>query len=130
LGLATLPLSREEIDYPLVREAQAASSLATAAAVKSWRAAGAEPPRMLAVRPNILLEPLPAAAIPEPIEAVIAQRGSTRRFPREAIPLNRLATILHLSTRPAPLDIGTPVELHVIVNAVDGIAPGTYRCGS
>jgi SagB-type dehydrogenase family enzyme len=128
LGLATLPLSRQEIDYPLIREAHAASSLTTATAVQAWRAAGAEPPRMRAVRPDVTLEPLPTAAIPEPIETVIARRGSTRRFPREPIPLDCLATILHLSTRPAPLDVRAPVELHVIVNAVDGLAPGAYRC--
>jgi SagB-type dehydrogenase family enzyme len=129
LGLAILPLSREEIDYPLIREAHAVSSLATATAVRAWRTAGAEPARTSDVEADVALEPLPATAVPEPIEAVIARRGSTRRFPREAIPLDRLATILHLSTRPARLDVAAPVELHVIVNAVDGIAPGAYRCG-
>jgi SagB-type dehydrogenase family enzyme len=84
---------------------------------------------MSARRADVVLEPLPAAAVPEPIETVIARRGSTRRFPRKAIPLDRLATILHLSIRPVPLDVVTPVELHVIVNAVDGLAPGAYRCG-
>jgi SagB-type dehydrogenase family enzyme len=129
LGLATLPLSREEIDYPLIREAHVASSLATATAVREWRTAVAEAARLSAVRADVALKPLPAAAIPAPIEAVIAQRGSTRRFPREAIPLARFATILHLSTRPVSLDVVAPVELHVIVNAVDGLAPGAYRCG-
>ena len=127
LGLATLPLSRTEIDYPIIREAHRASSLATPTAVKAWRAAAEEPPRMSAVRPDVTLEPLPAAAIPEPIESVIARRGSTRRFPRAAITLDHLATLLHLSTRPLPFDVAAPIELHVIVNAVDGIAPGTYR---
>ena len=84
---------------------------------------------MSAVRADVTLEPLPAAAIPEPIEAVIGRRGSTRRFPREAIPRDRFATICHLATRPAPLDVAVPVELHVIINAVDGLAPGAYRCG-
>jgi len=88
-----------------------------------------EPIPRSAVRANLTLEPLPAVAVPEPIEAVIARRGSTRRFPREAISLDHLATILHLATRPVPLDVAAPVALHVIVNAVDGIAPGAYRCG-
>jgi SagB-type dehydrogenase family enzyme len=130
LGHATLPLSREEIDYPLIREAHAASSLATVTAVRAWRAAGVEPVPRSAVRANLTLEPLPAAAVPEPIEAVIARRGSTRRFPHEAISLDHLATILHLATRPVPLDVAAPVELHVIINAVDGIVPGVYRCGA
>jgi nitroreductase len=61
---------------------------------------------------------------------VITRRGSTRRFPRAAIPLEGLATVLHLATRPIPLDVAVSVELHVIVNAVDGIAPGAYRCSA
>jgi nitroreductase len=129
LGLATLPLSREAIDYPLVREAHAASALATATAVRAWRAAGATPAPTSEAHAEVILESLPATAVPEPIEAVIARRGSTRRFPREAIALDHLATILHLSTRPIPLDVVAPVGIHVLVNAVDGIAPGAYRCG-
>lgn len=129
LGFATLPLSHTEIDYPLVREAHTASALATATAVQTWRTAGSEPPRMPALRSDVVLEPLPAADVPEPVEAVITRRGSTRRFPRAAIPLDRFATILDLSMRPIPLDVVAPVELHVIVHAVDDLAPGVYRCG-
>jgi SagB-type dehydrogenase family enzyme len=130
LGLVTLPLSRTEIDYPLIPAAHAASSLADAPAVQVWRAARVEAPPMSPARADVplALEPLPAAAVPEPIEGVIARRGSTRRFPRAAIAREHLATILHLSTRPVPLDVAAPVDLHVIVNAVDGIAPGAYRC--
>ncbi|HWP66938.1 MAG TPA: SagB/ThcOx family dehydrogenase, partial [Candidatus Limnocylindria bacterium] len=39
LALETLPLSRREVDYPLVREAHAASSLHSADDVAAWRAA-------------------------------------------------------------------------------------------
>jgi SagB-type dehydrogenase family enzyme len=129
LGFATLPLSREEIDYPLVREAHAASSLATPEAVRAWRAAGSFPARAAEGGADVVLEPLPATAVPEPVEAVISRRGSTRRFPRDPIPADRFATILDLATRPAPLDVRVAPDLFVIVNAVDGIAPGAYRCG-
>jgi SagB-type dehydrogenase family enzyme len=37
LALATMPLSRHEVDYPLIRAAHAASSLATPADAPAWR---------------------------------------------------------------------------------------------
>src|SRR5262249_47369862 len=77
---------------------------------------------------SISLTPLPSAAVPEPVEAVILRRGSTRRFPRAPIPLDRLATILHVATRPIPCDVGVKPDLYLIAHAVDGLAPGTYAC--
>jgi SagB-type dehydrogenase family enzyme len=130
LGFSTVPLSRTEIDYPLVRAAHVASALATPEAVRAWRAAGDETPAPPAVRCELSLPPLDlASAAPEPLEPVIARRGSTRRFPREPITADQLATICHVATRPVPLDVAAPVELFVIVHAVDGVVAGTYRAG-
>ena len=128
LGFATLPLSAHEIDYPLVREAHAASSLPSADAVRAWRKAGAEPPAPSpSASPDAIpIEPLPASVVAEPVEAVVLRRGSTRRFPRAPIPLDRLATILHVATRPVSMDVTAPPDLYVIANAVDGLAAGTY----
>ena len=59
----TLPLSRTEIDYPLIHEAHAASSLADAQ--NAWRAARVKAPAMRslpAVRADVALELERAAA--------------------------------------------------------------------
>jgi nitroreductase len=79
------------------------------------------------MRPDVVLSPLDADAVRESIEPVIARRGSTRRFPRQAIPLDGFATLVHAGTRPAPLDVAAPVELHLIVHAVEGVEAGVYR---
>jgi SagB-type dehydrogenase family enzyme len=126
LALETLPLSAHEIDYPLVREAHAASSLESVEAVRAWRAAGA-----LDVAPwrdgeTVTLEPLRAGVVPEPVEAVILRRGSTRRFPRASIPREALATIVACASCPIPADACVHPDLYLIVHAVDGLIPGTY----
>src|SRR5262249_56515568 len=41
---ATLPLSSSEVDYPIIREIQEASSLATASAVREWRGRSPQAP--------------------------------------------------------------------------------------
>lgn len=124
LGLATLPLSRHEIEYPLLAEAHAASSLATPAAVGAWRASAA-PSRSAGPTPGGLV-PRPSASVPEPIEAVILRRGSTRRFPRAPIARDALATILHAASAPIPLDVHAPSTPYLIVHAVDGLSSGAY----
>src|SRR5207244_5216649 len=43
LGLATLPLSAREVDYPAIRRAHATSSLTTAKKVAAWRGPLAPP---------------------------------------------------------------------------------------
>ena len=125
LGFATMPLSPREIDFPIVREAHAASVLRSADEVRAWRDGGS-------VRPapgdgsGIALTALPAAAVPEPIEAVIVRRGSTRRFPRTPIPVDALATVVDLASRSVPFDVAVTPALCLIGTAVDGLAPGTY----
>jgi len=131
LGLDTLPLSPREVDYPAIRTVHQASSLVTRAEVAAWR--GALPPRTppSASGPAVTLVPLPASeAVREPIETVILRRGSTRRFGHEPIGLGQLATILWSATRGVRADClvpGAPLaDVHLIVNAVDGLAPGAY----
>jgi SagB-type dehydrogenase family enzyme len=129
LGLETLPLSRHEVDHPILGEAHAASSLASADDVRAWRehtATAAPKPHA----PAIPLVPVAASAVPEPIEAVIMRRGSSRRFPRTTIPLPALATILHAAHAPQPLDAHAPPTCYLIANAVDGLAPGAYVVGA
>ena len=129
LGYATLPLSREPLDYPILAEAHAASSLDAPEAVRAWRARGAAP--ALSSTPSaIRLEPLDPKAVQQPIEAVIVRRGSARRFSHAPIPRAALATVVHAAAAPAPLDAHAPSICYLIANAVDDLASGAYVVGT
>jgi SagB-type dehydrogenase family enzyme len=60
----------------------------------------------------------------------ILWRGSSRKFARTTIHFSTLTTIAHSSTRGVPLDIfkdgNSLIDLYVLANAVEGIAPGGY----
>ena len=137
LGLETIPLSREEIDYPLMREMHAASSLESAEEVAAWRnsTAGAETPvNNLSASAGIVtpLRPFSLAERPrDPIEQVILRRGSSRHFERTSIGLPQLSTILDCATGAIPADFLDPAgsqlnDLYIIVHAVEGLEPGAY----
>ncbi|MGH7326652.1 MAG: SagB/ThcOx family dehydrogenase [Candidatus Rokuibacteriota bacterium] len=121
-----LPLSSEEVDYPLLREMQQASALATAEEVRTWRASAPPPPR----RPRGSLTPLPPAQAPagRSLDETIQHRGSTRRFSHAPLTAVELATTLRWATRPIELDVPAGlVDPYLIVNAVEGVEPGAYR---
>jgi SagB-type dehydrogenase family enzyme len=57
----------------------------------------------------------------------IQQRGSTRQFSHAALTAAELATALWAATRGVDADVPSGlVDLYLIVNAVDGVAPGAY----
>jgi SagB-type dehydrogenase family enzyme len=129
ISVETLPLSAHEVDYPAIRDMQAASVLLTAEEVRAWRAmAGAHP----AMRPpsgqTFPLQPFGAPALPgETIDSVIQRRGSTRQFARVPISFEELSTILQHGTHGVATDFGNALsDLYLIVNAVDGLPSGTY----
>jgi len=132
LGLGTVPLSRHEIDYPLMREMHAASSLDSPAEVAAWR--GGTPLNRFppSKGPVVQLQPLSDAEMPrDPIEQVILRRGSTRKFARTAITLAQLSTMLDRATRGVPADFLDPVgsqlnHLYLIAHEVEGLEPGAY----
>src|SRR6202795_2733767 len=69
LGLETVPLSRDEIDYPLMREMHAASSLDSAEEVAAWRGRTPSDPTRIAslpppAGPIIQLTPLSDGEMP------------------------------------------------------------------
>src|SRR5437870_2827013 len=97
LGLATLPLSAREVDYPAIRRAPAASSLTTAKNVAAWRGPLAPPAFTPPGGPTVPLAPSVTTA--ELVETVILRRGSTRTFARQPMSLAQLSTILRASTR-------------------------------
>jgi SagB-type dehydrogenase family enzyme len=137
LGLETVPLSRDEIDYPLMREMHAASSLDSAAEVAAWR--GRTPLGSTGVTdlpppagPIVRLQSISDAEMPrDPIEQVILRRGSSRQFARTPISLTQLSTMLDRATRGIPADFLDPMgsqlnHLYLIVHAVEGLESGAY----
>ena len=182
LDLATRPLSAHEVDYPLIRETHAASSLEDGAEARGWRESGggaaeasgsatheageetggasgsataetgasgigrsgvhgggpgASDAVTAATRESPLRRELPlrfdsGAALPAAgLEQVILRRGSTRRFSRESIAFAQLSNALHYATRGVATDAdpsgARPLnQLYLIVNHVDGMAPGAY----
>jgi SagB-type dehydrogenase family enzyme len=132
LGLETVPLSRHEVDYPLMREMHAASSLRSSEEVAAWRGhtppSGFPPP----TAPVFQLQPFSDDEMPrEAIEQVILRRGSSRKFARTPMTLPQLSTILDRATRGVPADFLDPAgtqlnHLYLIVHAVEGLEPGAY----
>jgi SagB-type dehydrogenase family enzyme len=123
LSLETVPLSRNEIDYPLTRE--------------TWRGrTPLDPTRMTNLPPPagpvVQLTPLSDAEMPrDPIEQVILRRGSSRQFARTPISLTQLSTMLDRATRGIPADFLNPFgsqlnHLYLIVHAVEGLESGAY----
>jgi SagB-type dehydrogenase family enzyme len=141
LGFETVPLSRDEIDYPLMREMHAASSLDSPEEVSAWRGptpsdrpemTDSSPPAGPVVQLYVPLTPLSDAEMPrDPIEQVILRRGSSRQFARTPISLTQLSTLLDRATRGIPADFLNPLgsqlnHLYLIVHAVEGLESGAY----
>jgi SagB-type dehydrogenase family enzyme len=132
LGFETVALSLHEVDYPLMREMHAASSLDSAEEVEAWR--GRTPTTVLPspAGPVVALRPSSDTEMPrDPIEQVIQRRGSTRKFARSPITFPELSTVLDRATRGVPADFADPPgaqlnQLYLIVHAVDGLAQGAY----
>ncbi len=132
LRLETVPLSQREVDYPLMREIHAASSLDSAKEVEAWRGhtptTNVPPP----TGPIVSLESLSDAEMPrDPIEQVIQRRGSSRKFARSPFTLSQLSTMLDRATRGVPADFLDPPgaqlnDLYLIVHAVEGLPSGAY----
>lgn len=130
LALRTRPLSKTEVDYPLMRAMHAASSLESPDEAAAWRSAAVRPaPRIEAageVVPLVPPEPVPADAI----EDVILRRGSSRRFERTPISVGALSAVLTRAGCALDADFlktGAMLnEIYVIAHAVDGLRAGAY----
>ena len=105
-------------EYPETAALHSGSVLADSAEVAKWRdsATGSDSCRDAAEWPDSA-----------PLGATIAHRGSTRRFAREDMPAGRLEALLAASASPVHADYGGGlIDTYLIVNAAEGIAPGTY----
>jgi len=133
LQLQTVPLSGSERDYPLMRETHLALSFASADEVRKWQTSSTpQPASGTQAGQRIPLAPLEDDEISkDPIEHIILRRGSTRQFSNEPISFAQLSTVLERSSRGFPADFHRPGhalfnDMYLIVNAVDGLAPGAY----
>jgi SagB-type dehydrogenase family enzyme len=133
LGLETIPLSKQEVEYPAMQEMHDASSLRSIEEVLMWRG---KQPILASPAPagnEVQLQRLPEEEKPrDTIEQVILSRGSTRRFDRSAsITRDQLSIILDCATRGLPADFlehrGAQLnDLYLIVHAVEELEPGAY----
>jgi SagB-type dehydrogenase family enzyme len=132
LHLETLPLSAHEVDYPSMRAVHAASELHAQGEVAAWRGRA---PAFETQQPAGCSQPLASYSEEElprdPVERVILRRGSTREFARESITFTQLSILLDRATRGVPADFlesrsAQLNDLYLIVNAVEGLAPGAY----
>ncbi len=132
LNLDTVPLSKSEVQYPEMNRIHQASSLETVDDVAAWSGSIPVAPRPSLENRAVSLLPLSDSQIPhDSIESVILRRGSTRQFARVSLTMEQLSTMLYRATRGIRADFLTPFgsslnDIYLIVNAVDGIQPGSY----
>jgi SagB-type dehydrogenase family enzyme len=132
LSLEVAPLSRTEVDYPIIREIHAASKLATPERVSEWRGGQPEFITSAGRGEGIDLRPRAKPQLPdEAVESVIMRRASTRRFARHPIAFDSLSTLLEGSTQGFPNDFLGPRgahlnDLYLTVHAVEGLPSGSY----
>ncbi len=134
LDLPTRAISSREVDFPVIGMMHAASALTSGDEAATWRA---DPLRRAAQEPHgdlIPLRPIPLSDLPAiPIEEVIRKRRSTRHYDTDTpIPFEAFSTLLDRSARGFAADCLATGSLplhdqYLIVNSVDGLAPGVYR---
>ena len=132
LQLPVVAYSKEEVDYPAMRQMHEASSLLDPKQVKPWRDStpkitGAEARGKVFDLKSLAKNEIPS----DTIEQVIQRRGSTRKFTRESLSFLQLSTLLEHATRSLPADFlkksGNLLnDLYLIVHNVEGLPPGAY----
>jgi SagB-type dehydrogenase family enzyme len=125
LELDTVPLSAREKVYDDLTKIHRASRLESISEVRAIADASFPSEPVSAASESIAPPVLPPTAALGLGETIL-RRGSTRVFARESISAEELATIMATSRVPLRVDFPSLVESYVIVNAVDGIAAGTY----
>jgi SagB-type dehydrogenase family enzyme len=133
LNLPLVPYSRQEVDYPPMRQMHEASSLVSTEEVTAWRKKTSAKKTTAGAKGTLIpLKPIADAELPtDTIEQVIQRRGSTRKFAREPITFAQLSTLLDRATRGIPADFLEPPrtqlnDLYLIVHSVEDLTPGAY----
>ena len=115
--------------YADLEAVHSASLLSTSKEVLDWRAKAASN------QPKLFIQETTNCNTSDPDSRPLAQtilnRGSTRRFTHDPIPLNQFLTVIDNAIHCLPLDfsvseLDTLVDLYVIVNSVDTLASGAY----
>ncbi|HET9530973.1 MAG TPA: SagB/ThcOx family dehydrogenase, partial [Blastocatellia bacterium] len=109
LDLKSIPLSRQEVDYPIIREMHRASSFEDRDEVIQWRSVSTGSPFIESKGKLIPLASFPPDALSEiSIEEDILRRASTRRFAAKAVSFEELSLLLDTSTRGIQADFLNP----------------------
>jgi SagB-type dehydrogenase family enzyme len=125
LELESIPLSAKEVVHEDLLRLHRASRLSVSEEISELTQAQFDSQQLESSSAAITLDALDddaAAGLGE----TILRRGSTRVFARKPIAAEELATILGTSSLSANGDIAGVAETYLVVNAVDGIAPGAY----
>jgi SagB-type dehydrogenase family enzyme len=130
LDLPTRRLSPAEVTFHGLTDMHLAAKLADGAAAAAWRAGAGAAPAGTPTGELITLRPA-GELDPRPVEQIILRRRSTRNYDTDVdIPFEAFSTLLDRSTRGVASDVlvpGAPLtDLYLIVNAVEGLAPGVY----
>ncbi|MBX3069470.1 MAG: SagB family peptide dehydrogenase [Thermomicrobiales bacterium] len=127
------PSSVREIAFPGIQLMHNATALTHQSKVSQWRE---NPLRRSLPEPRgelFPLTPLEQDAVPgENVEEVILRRRSNRKYAVDTpLPYDLFSTVLATGSAPVPLDavdasVTSLADLYLIVNAVEGLAPGKY----
>jgi SagB-type dehydrogenase family enzyme len=127
-----LPLSKSKVEYPLIDTLHAQSNLSYPDEVFAWREetlTRQEPEITGQLYPLHIMD---ESQLPEkPVESVILERGSSRRFSREQINFYELSSLLLQAASPIPACwMKAPGEMlnvmYLSVHAVKGLPSGVY----
>ncbi len=134
LDLPVKSISAYQIDFPRIGEMHLASGLASGEEAAAWRA---DPLRRTEPEPTgqlIPLKPLSEAEAPQTIlDDVIRKRRSTRHYDTDVeIGFDLFSTLIDRSVRGIATDClaagALPLyDQYLIVNGVEGLAPGVYK---
>src|SRR6266704_888923 len=130
LALDINPLSKHEVDYPIIWETNEASALESKSKTDSWKTSVAPSKRTVpSTTPAFPLRDSERDPFPH-LDEVILLRGSTRKFAREPISFDRLSTIIRASATDIPLDFFPDnkalIDFYFIANDVQGLPAGSY----
>ena len=113
------------IDISPITDMHESSCLSTPQEVIDWRENMGVAPS--STRRQVKIPKTPDTALS--LEETIMRRGSTRRFSHDSIPLDKISTILKMSTFGIASDFAhesTVPDIYLIINAVDGLEQGAY----